>query len=265
MRVGAILSPVAEWEPIVEAAKVADELSLDAIGLWDHYHSPRPEWGYVSGWAAYGALAAATTRVRLVPMVLNNLHYQPGVLAKESSVLAIASGGRFELGIGAGDWPESFAAWGEDFPSGEARLERLEETVTALRRLWSGQAIDFAGRHVRLDHAISTPAPMVPPRVVVGVGGSRRSLRSAVRYADELNLYAEPDLLDDAAAVRTEAARDMALSVFVDWSWDKWPGDAGAELAALADRGIDRVLVSIGADDMQERIRQVAAGSGGGR
>jgi alkanesulfonate monooxygenase SsuD/methylene tetrahydromethanopterin reductase-like flavin-dependent oxidoreductase (luciferase family) len=107
MRIGAVLSPVQEWPAIVEAARTADDSGLDAISFWDHYHSPKPEWGYVCGWSAYGYLAAVTSRVRLVPMVLNNLHYEPGVLAKESSILAIASGGRFELGIGAGDWPES--------------------------------------------------------------------------------------------------------------------------------------------------------------
>src|SRR4051794_29608023 len=95
MRVAAILSPFAEWPPILEAARHADEVGLDAVGFWDHYHSGRPEWAYVCGWSAYGAIAAVTSRVRLVPMVLNNLHYEPGVLAKESSILSIASGGRF--------------------------------------------------------------------------------------------------------------------------------------------------------------------------
>ncbi|MDQ3871436.1 MAG: LLM class flavin-dependent oxidoreductase, partial [Chloroflexota bacterium] len=116
MRIGAILSPVADWKLVLEAARAADELGLDAVGFWDHYHSPRPEWGYVCGWSAYGYVAAMTRRVRLVPMVLNNLHYEPGVLAKESSLLSIVSGGRFELAIGAGDWPQSFAAWGRPYP-----------------------------------------------------------------------------------------------------------------------------------------------------
>src|SRR4051812_18887040 len=83
MRIGAILSPVADWGATADAARAADPARLDAIGLWDHYHSGRPEWAYIAGWSAYGSLAAITSHVRLVPMVLNTLHFEPGVLAKE--------------------------------------------------------------------------------------------------------------------------------------------------------------------------------------
>src|SRR5215213_3876821 len=112
MRVGVVLSPTGQWNEILRAAVRADERRLDAVGFYDHYHSERPEWAYVAGWAAYGALAAVTRRIRLVPMVLCQQHYDLGVLAKESSMLGIISGGRFELAIGAGDWPESFGHWG---------------------------------------------------------------------------------------------------------------------------------------------------------
>lgn len=73
MRLGAVFSPTADWEHIIEAARAADDLGYDAIGLWGQYHSARPEWAYICGWSAYGALAALTGRARLVPMVLNNL------------------------------------------------------------------------------------------------------------------------------------------------------------------------------------------------
>src|SRR5215210_7195712 len=125
VEIGAVLSPIAEWSRVAEGARAADDAGLDAIALYDHYHSLRPDWAYVCGWSAYGALAALTERVRLVPMVLNGLHYELGVLAKESSVLSIASCGRFELAIGAGDWPGSFEAWGREFPSRDERLDRL--------------------------------------------------------------------------------------------------------------------------------------------
>ena len=259
MRIGAILSPVAEWEPVVEAATVADELGLDAVGFWDHYHSPRPEWGYVCGWSAYGCLAAVTRRVRLVPMVLNNLHYEPGVLAKESSALSIASGGRFELGIGAGDWPESFAAWGQPYPDGGTRLGRLEETVQALRELWKGVEVDFTGEHVRLARASCTPPPSSPPRVVVGVGASRRTLASAVRYADELNLYADPEIVAAALDAVAGSGRAVDLSVFLSWEWDKWPADPAAELQPFSEQGIDRFFISLGGSDMPDRIRHLAS------
>jgi alkanesulfonate monooxygenase SsuD/methylene tetrahydromethanopterin reductase-like flavin-dependent oxidoreductase (luciferase family) len=70
MRIGAVLSPTGDWPAILEAAQLADRHGLDAIGFWDHYHSERPDWTYVCGWSAYGALAQATARIRLVPMVI---------------------------------------------------------------------------------------------------------------------------------------------------------------------------------------------------
>ena len=261
MRVGAILSPVSDWEPMLEAARAADELGLDAVGFWDHYHSPRPEWGYVCGWSAYGYLAAATRQVRLVPAVLNNLHYEPGVLAKESSVLSIVSGGRFELAIGAGDWPESFAAWGRPYPDPGTRLALLEETVRALRRIWTGEAVSLEGEHVRLAEATCTPAPPAPPRVVIGVGASQRTLSSAVRYADEVNVYSDRRIVRAARQAITDSGRPVELSVFLAWEWDKWPRDVPGELGKLAEQGVERALVSLGGSDMTDRIRQLASGS----
>ena len=258
MRIGAVLSPVQEWPAIVEAARVADEVGLDAVGFWDHYHSPKPEWGYVCGWSAYGYLAALTNRVRFVPMVLNNLHYEPGVLAKESSILSIASGGRFELAIGAGDWPESFAAWGRPYPDARTRLELLGETVDALQQIWTGQEVTLDGNHVRLEGAACTPAPERAPHVVVGVGGSVRTIREAVKYADELNVYAEDAVLNAAREEIAQSGREVAISMFLGWEWDKWPTDPAGELSGWGEQGVDRFFVNVGAEDMPERIRQLA-------
>jgi alkanesulfonate monooxygenase SsuD/methylene tetrahydromethanopterin reductase-like flavin-dependent oxidoreductase (luciferase family) len=258
MRVGAILSPSGNWADIMEAARAADELGLDAIGLWDHYHSDKPEWAYVAGWSAYGGLAAITTRVRLVPMVLNNLHYEPGVIAKESSVLSIASAGRFELGIGAGDWPDSFKAWGQPYPPATERLERLVETVQALRMLWTGEQVDFSGTWIQLREACCTPAPATPPRVMIGVGGSRRTLAAALPIADELNFYPDEELVAEARAKVSASGRAIDLSLFLSWDHQNWPDDPEPELARWRDRGIERIYVSLAAPDMVERVTTLA-------
>ncbi len=259
MRLAALLTPVGDWPPILEAARAADEAGLDAVGFWDHYHSGRPEWAYVCGWSALGAVAAVTSRVRLLPMVLNNLHYEPGVLAKESSVLARLSGNRFELGLGAGDWPESFAAWGRPFPEAAERLDRLIETIEAVRQAWSGEATTYRGRYVELDGAVCTPAPETPPRVVVGVGGSRRTLQRVLRIADEVNLYADAALVEEARAAITADGLETAISVFFSWEWDKWPDHPAAELDAWAARGVGRACISLGGPDMAARIAVLAA------
>jgi alkanesulfonate monooxygenase SsuD/methylene tetrahydromethanopterin reductase-like flavin-dependent oxidoreductase (luciferase family) len=257
MRVAAVLSPVGDWPPILEAARAADETGLDAVGFYDHYHSAKPEWAYICGWSAYGALAALTERVHLVPMVLNSLHYDLGVLAKESSVLAIASANRFELALGAGDWPASFAAWGTEFPPAATRLERLEETVAALRQLWTGTPVSVKGRHLALDGAICTPVPARPPPVIVGVGGSRRTLVRAAAFADELNLYDDPALIAEATRIVADSPRPIPLSVFLSWEWGKWPADDVAQLERFATAGIDRAFVTVGSEDMPATVRRL--------
>jgi alkanesulfonate monooxygenase SsuD/methylene tetrahydromethanopterin reductase-like flavin-dependent oxidoreductase (luciferase family) len=259
MRVGAILSPTGDWPIIVEAAKAADAEGLDAIGMWDHYHSDKPEWSYACGWSAYGALAALTSRVRLVPMVLNNLHYEPGVLAKESSILSIASGGRFELAIGAGDWPDSFKAWGRPYPPAAERVARLVETVRVLRLVWSGKKVDFAGTWVELHEACCSPAPPTPPRVMIGVGGSRRTLAAALDVADELNIYAVPELVNQDRTLVTGGGRPIDLSVSLSWEMGNWPANPERDLATWRDRGIDRAYISLAAPDMVSRVQSLAS------
>jgi alkanesulfonate monooxygenase SsuD/methylene tetrahydromethanopterin reductase-like flavin-dependent oxidoreductase (luciferase family) len=261
MRIGVALSPAGSWPEIVAATLLADQRGLESVGFWDHYHSERPEWAYVCGWSAYGALAAQTKRIRLVPMVLCRLSYTLGVLAKESSILSIASGGRFELAIGAGDYPAEYAAWHQPFPSAEERVAALEEYIAALRQLWRGELVTFDGRYVQLTDAACTPAPPGPPRVVVGAGNSRRLIRSAAAYADELNIYAEEALLDSAREALARAGRDIPISVYLHWY--PWPENPRAELAKWAALGMSRAVVSLGFDlDIAARVGELAEVSG---
>lgn len=260
MRIGVTLSPTGDWAAILAAAKLADELGLDAVGFWDHYHSIKPEWAYVCGWGAYGALAAATERIRLVPMVISRLNYPLGVIAKETSVLSLASGGRFELGIGAGDYPEEYEAWHQPFPDAPARVAALGESVAALREVWKGGLVDFEGEHVRLSAAACTPPPPSPPRVVVGAGDSRRLIRSAAAYADELNVYANEDVVAYAREQVEASGRPIELSVYVHLDWDEWPDDLGVVLRRWEELGIARAFVNVGYGwDLCEKVRELAA------
>jgi alkanesulfonate monooxygenase SsuD/methylene tetrahydromethanopterin reductase-like flavin-dependent oxidoreductase (luciferase family) len=258
MRVGITLSPTGDWSAILQAAQLADRSGLDAVGFWDHYHSERPEWAYVCGWSAYGALALATERIHLLPMVICRLNYTTGVLAKETSVLSIISGGRFELGIGAGDYPPEYTAWHQPFPDATTRIQALEETITALRLIWQGDLVTYTGQHVQLTNAACGPIPPAPPRVVVGVGSSRRLIQSAVAYADELNIYSDAELLTYTRETIARSGRAVALSMFLHW--DRWPDDLHHELGQWAALGVDRVLVNIGYDaDLVQRVGELAA------
>src|SRR5437764_6107228 len=126
MRIGVNLGPTGDWSVILAAAQTADTYGFDALSFLDHYHAPKLEWPYLCGWSLYGALAMATSRIHLVPTVIDRLNYLPGVLAKETATLSILSGGRFELGIGAGDFFEEARAWGLAVPGETGRHTGLK-------------------------------------------------------------------------------------------------------------------------------------------
>lgn len=240
MKIGVNLGPGDDWPAMLEATKRADSLGFDAIGFLDHYHSEKLEWPYICGWSAYGALAMATSRIRFVPLVIDRLNYLPGVLAKETATLALLSGGRFELGIGAGDYFQEARAWGIIVPDAAARIAGLKETVLALRQIWQGGFVNFEGEQLHLKQAASTPVPPAPPRVMVGAGSSRRLVSSAVDYADEINVYADDELIRFARQQINTAQRPVALSVYV---WD-WPEQIEKRLAAWEALGVERAFLT---------------------
>lgn len=241
MRIGVNLGPTGNWQAVVAAARAADAQGFDAVSFLDHFHTDRLEWPYLSGWSLYGALAMSTRRIKLVPMVIDRLNYLPGVLAKETSVLSILSEGRFELGIGAGDFFQEARAWGLSIPATQTRIDGLKETVQVLRQIWGGQKVTFAGEYIRLTQAASTPVPLQPMRVVVGAGKSRRLIQSAVTYADEINVYADDEIVGFAATQIAKAQRAVSLSVYV---WD-WPDNIKARLAAWEAMGVERTFLTI--------------------
>jgi alkanesulfonate monooxygenase SsuD/methylene tetrahydromethanopterin reductase-like flavin-dependent oxidoreductase (luciferase family) len=240
MRIGVNIGPTGDWPAMLAVTQAADAHGFDAISFLDHYHTDKLEWPYICGWSAYGALAMATSRIHLVPMVIDRLNYLPGVLAKETSVLSILSTGRFELGIGAGDYFEEAQAWGLTVPDASARITGLKETITVLRQIWKGEKVTFEGEQLHLKNAASTPIPPAPPRVVIGAGRSRRLIQSAVDYADEINVYADEDLIRFARQEIEASHRAVTLSVFL---WD-WLEDIEEKLAAWEKLGVERTFVT---------------------
>lgn len=259
IEVGVTFGPTGFWDDVVQGTRLAEERGLDAVGFWDHYHSEQPEWALTCGWSAYGYLAAITERIRLVPMVLCRPNYLLGVLAKESSILQIASGGRFELGIGAGDYPKEFRAWDVPYPSAEERMALLEESVLALREIWKGDLVTFNGEHVHLTEAACTPVAPVPPRVVVGAGSSRRMIDAAVRYADEINVYGDEEVFRYARERIAAAGRSIPVSVFPHRPEGQLPADLAGDIRRWRELGASRYLMTVGfADDAVEAVGRIA-------
>jgi F420-dependent oxidoreductase-like protein len=186
--------------------RIADERAFHWCSVWDHLYSVSdlsdPAKPAFEGIATMAALAAETRRVRVGCLVFCVCYRTPGVLAKAAVTIDHLSGGRCELGLGAG-WNEFEArAFGIPFPPIGARLDQLEETATVLRRLFDGERVTFEGRHVRLAEALCDPHPVQPRlRLWIGGQGEKRLLRIGAPHADGWNVpFLAPEVFAERSA-----------------------------------------------------------------
>ncbi|HUY21238.1 MAG TPA: LLM class flavin-dependent oxidoreductase [Acidimicrobiales bacterium] len=180
----------AAWERSVELARQAEELGYDHIWVYDHVETvPRREPTHVfEAFTMLAALSQCTDRVGLGQLVTCSSYRNAGLLAKEGACIDVYSGGRLILGLGAGWFHEEYASYGYRFLPARDRLTALEETVSAIRMLWSEQTVTFDGQHVHLHDAYCDPKPIQRfPPVWIGGGGEQVNLRIAARHADATN------------------------------------------------------------------------------
>jgi alkanesulfonate monooxygenase SsuD/methylene tetrahydromethanopterin reductase-like flavin-dependent oxidoreductase (luciferase family) len=211
VRFGYFLIPNAA-DPLLATAQRVERLGLDCIGVQDHPYQRR----FVDTWTLLAMIAATTSRVGVFPDVANLPLRPPAVLAKAAASLDVLSGGRVELGLGAGGFPDATYGYGGPRRGPAEALAALAEAIEVIRKVWSGERnLRFDGDHYRLAGAHSGPVPAHPVGIWLGVNGPR-ALRLAGRAADgwvpsfrgELQPLREAaDLLDAAAA---EAGRDPA-------------------------------------------------------
>lgn len=174
------------------------------------------------------AAADATTTLRLGTLVLCNDFRHPVVMAKEAATLDLLSGGRFELGMGAGWMTSDYATTGIAFDDHRTRIARLEEAVQIVDGLLSGGSVHHDGEHYRVDGLVGSPRPVQRPRppLVIG-GGGRRILEVAGRHADVVGLNpalprgvidaaAGPDATEEATVRKLGWVRDAAGDRFAD-------------------------------------------------
>ena len=206
MKIGAIVpqgwvgeyngwKPLAAWRRTTEVALQAERLGFESIWLFDHFQTtPRPtdEITFES-FTSLSALAVLTSRVRLGHVVICTGFRNPALTAKMISTMDSISGGRMELGIGAGWKQDEWLAYGYGFPQTKERLTRLADDLEVITRMLEGGKHDhasFDGVHSRVRDARNVPKPIQRPRVPIMIGGNGPNVtwRLAARYADELNL-----------------------------------------------------------------------------
>lgn len=206
MAFGWFLTPNADEYPrLVAQARLADRLGLDLVGIQDHPYQRR----FLDTWTLLALLAAQTERIAFFPDVANLPLRPPAVLAKAAASLDLASGGRFELGLGAGGFWEAIEGMGGPARTPGQAVAALEEAIQVIRLMWSDQrSIRFDGDHYRIHGIHPGPQPAHPIGIWVG-GYGPRMLALIGRRADgwvPSAPYTGPDQLPAAQARIDEAA-----------------------------------------------------------
>jgi F420-dependent oxidoreductase-like protein len=182
------------WPDLLAFWRRADELGYATCWIPDHFYAGvgDVERGCWESWTVLSAMAMATERIRLGTMVLGNTFRHPAVVANMAATLDHVSGGRLELGIGAGWMQVEHDGYGIPLPPPRERLDRLDEALQVLKLLFTQKRSTFHGRYYRLEDCPSLPKPLQtphPPLIMGGAAGSR-SAALAARFADEYNTFA---------------------------------------------------------------------------
>jgi F420-dependent oxidoreductase-like protein len=211
------------FDRTVEIARTAEESGFDSISLMDHLQ----QVGLVGGrdepileaYVGLGALATATTTLRLGAVVTGVVYRNPALLAKMVTTLDVVSGGRAYLGIGASWNVDEQRAYGYDVVPWSERFDRLEEAVQICRLMLNDDKASFSGRHYRVEDALNYPRPIQPGGIPLLIGGSgeRRTLRLVAQYADMCNIFGGRETIRHKLSVLDrrcdEVGRDPATIV----------------------------------------------------
>jgi len=257
VRFGVFVIPEATDRPL-QQARVADELGFDVIGVQDHPYQRR----FFDTWTLLTAIAMRTERLTVFPDVANLPLRPPAMLAKAAASLDLLSGGRVELGLGAGGFWQGIKAYDGPVRTPGESVSALEEAMQVIRLLWSGQhGIRFEGKFYQLAGAHSGPVPAHPiglwlgaykPRMLSLVGRLGDGWVPSFGYVKEADLLEGNRRIDEAA---TAAGRDPRSIRRV---LNAGSLDAETLVALVVDYGMDTFLVTDDPDEMRTFAAEVA-------
>jgi F420-dependent oxidoreductase-like protein len=246
-----VAGPAELFEVIARQAAEADSAGFDTVLVMDHFYQlpmlGAPSDYMLECYTLLAALARETSTVRLSSLVTGNTYRNPAVLAKTVTTLDIVSGGRAQLGIGAGWFELEHQAFGIEFGTFTDRFEKLEEALQIIIPMLRGEQATLAGRHYQVVDAHNSPPPVGRIPVMIGGGGERKTLRMVAQYADESNLIADAadiprklDVLAEHCAALGRDRRELTVSWQRSTCIAPTMEEAQADLAAYFTlRGID--------------------------
>jgi len=261
------------WEKTLERWRLFERLGFDSAWDCDHYVQPsRPGGPYLEAWTLLAALAAGTERIRVGVLVSCNTFRHPALLAKEAVTVDHISGGRLELGLGAGWYEPEHTMFGIDFPPPRVLVDRFREAVEVVDGLLRNELTTYEGTHYRLRDAPSRPGPVQRPRPPLTLGAhGPRMLRIVARYADSWNSFGTTDqirsrnaILDEACAEIGRDPKEVLRSLYYWGSRadaDPWSStDAFLDVVGrYREAGIEEFILDHPRDDQLDVLERVAA------
>jgi F420-dependent oxidoreductase-like protein len=203
------------FDRITEIAQAAEGSGFDSFWVMDHYHQIRnigpASDPMLEAYTILGAVAARTSRVKLGAMVTGVTYRNPAFLAKAVTTLDVISSGRAILGIGAAWNEEESLAYGYDWPSTTERFERLEDALQICRLMFTQPRSTFDGTRHHIDDAYNIPQPVQVggPKILIGGGGEKKTLRLVAQYADMWNGFGDPETIRHKIAVLADHCEDV--------------------------------------------------------
>lgn len=181
---------------LVDNARRAEELGFDFVAISDHYHPWVATQGHAPGaWPVLGAIAARTQQIGLATAVTcPTIRYHPAIIAQFASTLGVLSGGRFTLGLGAGENLNEHVVGGA-WPPPHARQDMLSEAADIITRLWSGEEVSHEGEYFDVDRAKLWDVPPNPPKLAIAAGGPRAAELAGEKGAGLFATEAKPELV----------------------------------------------------------------------
>jgi F420-dependent oxidoreductase-like protein len=193
--------PASIGPTVTAVAQSAEGIGVRTLSFMDHWFQMDQVWPadepMLEGYTSLGFVAAKTERLRLRLLVGGVTYRHPGLLAKTVTTLDVLSGGRAELGLGAAWYEREHRGLGVPFPPIAERFERLEEALQICLQMWSDDNGSYNGRHYQLAETLCSPRPVSSPRprILIGGGGERKTLRLVAQYAEACNLFGDAGVI----------------------------------------------------------------------
>jgi F420-dependent oxidoreductase-like protein len=261
------ISPADHWNVMLDVARTAEAGPWESVWVYDHFHTvpvPTQEATH-EAWTLMAALGAATSRVRLGQMCTCMAYRNPAYLAKVAATVDVISGGRAEMGIGAGWYEHEWRAYGYGFPSAGERIALLDEGVQIMRSLWADGTATFEGKHYQVDGAICQPLPLQPGGVPLWIagGGEKKTLRIAAKYAAYTNFDGTLAGFQHKSALLEEHCREVGTdftAITRSANYNVIIGATDAEVAGKLESLRSRLSPYVPADRLDSQISGLASG-----